>query len=163
MGFPRQIIFRQPKAYGQSDTWTGISGVANRAIFIPFVIWARQSFTELTWRTGTTTSGNYDVGIYNSSLQALYRKGSTVMPAGSSQKVENVSLTLAPGLYYFAITLSISGINAQLRVSTNIAPANGNMMLDGALPLPADASAAVAIANGLSTGSFVGLPCFALS
>lgn len=155
MGFPKNVTFRPPRLYGQPLSFSGQSGVANRAYFQPVTVFARQTFTTIVWRTGTNVSGNYDVGLYDAFLQAIFRKGATAMPVANSRvAVAMGNQTLAPGLYYLAIALSVSGINAQLRVEGYQQPV-GNKILDAALPLPADASAAVIPPNGTGSTSWV--------
>lgn len=83
----------------------GAAGAANVAFLAPLVMDRDALITKFVWRTGSVASGNYDVGIYDSTGDRLWSKGSTAWPATNTVVIETVSPSLAldaGSTYYLA-------------------------------------------------------------
>lgn len=77
---------------------------ANDAIFVPFRLPAPRLVYKMACGTGTLTTGNFDLGIYDEFGNRLVSTGSTAKTTASSERVIDVTDTLLlPGLYYMAM------------------------------------------------------------
>lgn len=115
---------------------------ANKAIYMPFAIPFSFPVRRVFWHNATTTSTNFDFGIYSYSGTKLYSTGSTAA-SGSNvlQFVSPTAFVLSPGRYFMALACSsitasrggtgLTGLTApRLRLA-------GIMEEASALPLPA--------------------------
>ena len=68
---------------------------ANQGLAVKVRPHRNLSLTSLRWFTGTVTSGNYDIGIYDAAGNRLWSKGSTPWPAVSVGITETVSPAVA--------------------------------------------------------------------
>jgi hypothetical protein len=79
---------------------------ANRAYFFPFEIGdtfvARKGF----WTTGTTATGNLDMGIYSEGGTRLISSGAVAAVSGTVQVSDWADTTLSPGRYWLAFSCS---------------------------------------------------------
>lgn len=119
--------------------------VANRAIYVPFLVF--QPLTAVKMFTGVgTASGNLDVGIYDSQQNRLVSSGSTaVVGTNAIQIVDIADTLLSPGLFYFALALdnTTATINATAP-AVALASAMGVLSQSSAFALPATATFAAA-------------------
>ncbi len=142
---PESGVFNAPYNGGNvglngyaSAAWSGIA--ANTAVFIPFSVAKRITFTTLFIVNGATVSGNVDVGIYDSNGTLIVSKGSTAQAGASAlQKFTVTSTTIGPGVYYLAVvfdnttgTIYKTIIGQALRTKLT-----GMAQMASAFPLPA--------------------------
>ena len=77
---------------------------ANRAYFVPFRLPIAVTVYKMACGTGTGTTGNFDLGIYDSFGNRLVSTGSTAKTTASSERIVDVTDTfLLPGFYYLAM------------------------------------------------------------
>lgn len=83
-----------------SGTWT----VANQAYYYPFSLYDWATAYQLLFWVGATSSGNIDVGIYDSQGNKIISAGSTAMSAtvNTVQEINITDTLLAPGHYMLA-------------------------------------------------------------
>jgi hypothetical protein len=81
---------------------------ANQALYVPFTVSDRVTFTRAHWYNGATASGNVDVGIYNEAAARLCSTGAVAQ--GTINVVQTAAFTasvaLNPGRYYMAMSCS---------------------------------------------------------
>ena len=107
-----------PEAYGAAlngSTHTMLGNAAstawpanNQAMYIPFRITAPALVRQLLFMVGGTSSGNIDVGIYDSQKHLIVSSGSTAMSA-STNTVQELNVTdkwLNPGEYLLGASCS---------------------------------------------------------
>lgn len=133
----------QPFTGGLSNlTWPA----ANRAFFTAVKARTNVTVTKLDWRSGTSPSGNYDVGIYDSAFNRLWSKGSTAAPGAATVVTETISPSLdlqAGQVYYLGIAWDNNTSQVSALVVTNSAQLrdmDSNYHLwtvDTSFPLPA--------------------------
>lgn len=121
--------------------------VANKAFFIPVRLPVPATVFQLICGTGTGTTGNFDVGIYDAGGNRLVSSGSTAKTTASSERIINVTDTvLGPGLYYLA--MSTDGVTNYLRQSVatlGLAKLMGVYEMTTAFALPATATFATLV------------------
>ena len=131
-----------------STTWPA----ANRAIYVPIYLDQPAICNKLFVQTGSTASGNIDIGVYNSAFAKLVSIGATVSGSGGVIQEFDVTDTLLPrGVLYLGISMS-SGTGTLLAWSggnAGIFRAWGILQEASAHPLP---STATPVAN---TGTFL--------
>jgi hypothetical protein len=77
---------------------------SNRAIFVPFRVPRLVTVYKMACGTGTGTTGNFDLGIYDRFGNKLVSTGSTAKTTASAERIVDVTDTvLLPGLYYLAM------------------------------------------------------------
>lgn len=119
--------------------------VANQAVLIPVTPFRDITVAALNWVTVATSSGNYDIGIYDAAGTRLWSKGSTAWPVVSTVNADTVSpaVVLRQGITYW-IALASDATTGTFRGTT--AQGGQLQMLDGtnfartvaaAFPLPA--------------------------
>lgn len=94
--------------------------VANQANLVALVMLRKATITGYRFLIGTS-SGNLDVGIYDSAFTRLWSRGSFASPGTGAREVlisagSPTTLTLTPGLYYTAFaadntTVTFVGVN----------------------------------------------------
>ena len=78
---------------------------ANRALLIPFRLPVRATVYKMGCGTGTLTTGNFDLGIYDVNGNRLVSTGATAKTTASSERIVDVTDTqLMPGMYYLAMS-----------------------------------------------------------
>lgn len=115
---------------------------ADLAIFVPFRLPAPATVYKMATGTGTGSTGNFDLGIYDSFGNKIVSAGSTAKTVASSERIIDVTDTLLhPGLYYLA--MATDGTTAYQMGST-VNSAFGKLMglrqMTSAFPLPATAT-----------------------
>lgn len=93
---------------------------ANAAILLPFTIQADQTIAEIDFWPGSSQSGNYDLGVYDSSGTRKVSKGSTAqstLTANSLNKIAVTSTPLDAGLYYLAVVYDNATANLRTLAS----------------------------------------------
>lgn len=91
------------------DTLITSAVVANQAYYYPFQLYEPATVYKMSVIGGTSTSGNFDLGIYDSEKNRLINTGSTAMPAAATISVVDITDTaLLPGLYFLAAAFSAS-------------------------------------------------------
>lgn len=81
---------------------------ANTLVAVPIEPAESMSLAKLVWVTGSISSGNYDIGIYDESGTPLWRKGSAAWPALNTVVEEAVSpaVELAANTRYYVALAS---------------------------------------------------------
>lgn len=76
----------------------------NLALYYPFRLTSWATAYQLLFWVGATSSGNIDVGIYDSQLNRIVSAGSTAMSAtvNTVQEIDITDTVLSPGDYYLA-------------------------------------------------------------
>lgn len=88
---------------GQASA-SAVYPAADRAIFVPFVVFNPLIAVKLGVRNGTAVSGNVDVGIYDDQQNRVVSIGSTPQAGTSAvQSFDIADTTLEPGVYYLAL------------------------------------------------------------
>ena len=124
---------------GIERTGSGTWPVTNLAIYIPFTVTEQITIKRILVRVGTS-SGNIDVGIYDTDGTRRVSSGSTAMAAAyTTQSVDIADTALSPGTYYMAmvvdnITARFDLIYAQDNMSYGIREETS------AFPLPSTAT-----------------------
>jgi hypothetical protein len=73
---------------------------------VPFRIAEALTVYQMACGTGTATTGNFDLGIYDLSGNLLVSTGSTAKTTSFSERVVDVTDTaLLPGAYYLAMAV----------------------------------------------------------
>lgn len=126
-----------------SNTWP----VANKAIFVPFLVQAPMVAVKMFTLNGATAAGNQDVGIYDVAGNRLVSIGSTAQAGTNAMQVHDITDTaLSPGRYYMALVNS--GTTGTYAAKTSIVAAacggGGLLQMATALPLPDPATYAAA-------------------
>lgn len=118
---------------------------ANRAIFVPFLVYQPVVVVKLFTIVGTS-SGNIDVGIYDTGANRLVSAGSTAMAGTNTIQIFDVTdTTLNPGSYYFAVALDNNSGSLQAAApAVAVASAIGVLSQSTAFALPATATFAAA-------------------
>jgi len=118
---------------------------ADLAIYVPVVVRVPCIVRKLWFRTGDTSSGNYDVGLYTASGTALLRKGSTSAPGINTDVIWNCTDTAIPaGLYYLALASAAANDTfLGLPIPAPTPVALGCLVQASSLPLPASATFAL--------------------
>jgi len=115
-------------------------GSNNRAIYVPFYLPVSATVYALSF-VATNGTGNYDIGLYDSTFARLASSGSTAMTAAGI-KTLSTSLRLGAGkVFYAAFAFSLTTGTIQrwapgLRSVINA----GLFQENSALPLPATAT-----------------------
>ena len=95
-------------AAGASAVWP----TANTAFYYPVYLPVSRTFVKAWWLNGATAAGNVDVGIFtiSAATATLVVASTAEAQAGvSAMQVATTfaSTTLAPGLYYLAMSMSL--------------------------------------------------------
>lgn len=87
-------------------TGSGSWPTADLAIYCPVRVFERVVVRALYVANGSSVSGNFDLGLYNSGGTRLVSSGATAQSGTSSEQVVDVTdTTIGPGIYYVAMTL----------------------------------------------------------
>lgn len=96
----------QLAAAGAATPASATYPAANRAIYIPLVVTKDITVVKLWCVNGGVTSGNIDMGIYNSAFARQVSIGSTAQAgAGAIQEFDIADTALSAGLYYIGIAM----------------------------------------------------------
>lgn len=124
MDFPTHAILGSLYTYGLSTFgMCGISAgmnaippasvawpAANRAIFVPVRVPIGVTVYKLACGSGTGTTGNFDLGIYDAGGNLIVSTGTTAKTSASEDRVIDITDTfLGPGLYYLAMAVDDTG------------------------------------------------------
>lgn len=129
-------------------TFTGQSvsstGTANTAYYMPIVAAASLAVTSIKFFVGTQ-SGNYDIGVYDSTFAKVWARGSTAVPATGPATVlisagTPTSLTVTTGVYYLAFAADNG--TAAVHITNGAAISTGGIGYSKAssFPLPSSLS-----------------------
>lgn len=125
--------------------------VANQANLVALILEREVTVSSFRFLIGTS-SGNIDVGIYDSSFNRLWSRGSFASPGTGARSI-NISdgspttLTLTPALYYMAwaadnTTVTFGGVNQEvtgiLKIKTTSFP------LPSSISAPSDSTSGTA-------------------
>lgn len=126
-----------------SSTWVS----ANRAIYIPFSLYAPATAYSIIVMKGATISGNMDVGIYTEDGTRLASFGSTAQATGIN-RIQRFTfpspLNLGAGNYYMAAVFNNATATVFRRAwSANVGRIFAVYQQDSAFPLPARATFAI--------------------
>ena len=99
---------------------SGVWLTANTALYYPFRLNTHETAYQLLFWVGATSSGNIDVGIYDSEKNLIVSAGSTAMSAtvNTWQELNITDTALPPGDYLLGGNCS-SGTGTVFRVNTN--------------------------------------------
>lgn len=143
---------------GQTVAWAAAStaaiGVNNQAKYVPVAFPCECTLYSIRWQASNTT-GNYDLGFYNSAFTRIASTGSTAMTAGLKTLTLPEIRVRAGELWYAAIALSSTSGSMIAYPSTVIyvPAAVGVLQEASALPLPATATP-VTVASGVAVPIF---------
>jgi hypothetical protein len=114
---------------------------ANSAYYTQILVPNAITVYQLGVLNGGTVSGNFDLGIYNSSLTKVISTGSTVQAGVSAIQLVDISDTaLSAGVYYLAFAAdNITGLYQHSGVNILMTRASGCSQQASAFPLPATA------------------------
>lgn len=87
---------------GSAVTW----GVANRAVYVPVRVPRTGVVLKLAASVGATSTGNIDIGLYNTAGTRLVSSGSVTKLSSQTQVRDVTDTTIGPGLYYLALNNS---------------------------------------------------------
>lgn len=127
-------------AYGNplSATWP----VANVALYMPITLQTPAIAYQLWVWNGATTSGNFDIGLFNESGTKLVSSGATAQSGTSSIQLVDIADTLLPvgttwiGLAFPNTTATVLRINPPFRYTAPL----GCYQQTTAYPLPSPAT-----------------------
>ncbi len=127
---------------------------ANRAIFYPFSLTEPATVVQLLWFVGATSSGNIDVGVYDSEMRLLVSAGTTAMSAtiNTVQELNVADTLLPPGKYYLAgVCSSGTGTIFLQNAASDEGSLSGAIMYEqaSAIPLPNPATPVLTTATAL--------------
>lgn len=115
---------------------------ANLAIYVPVTISCRVVVMKLWFSSGTTGTGNVDMGLYDAAGVAVVSATNAAKVADGTEQVFDVTdTTVGPGIYY--IGLSSDSSTDTFYGTTPAAPiplAQGVLTEASAYPLPATAT-----------------------
>ncbi len=126
---------------GLRSTATSVWPAANDALFIPFEVSVPITVVQIHLAI-FTSSGNIDVGIYDSSGNRLVSAGSTVTAAVGEQIFNITDTLLQRGRYYAAIAIDngTAAVPAYNALTTSLLAVYGLRKQATAFPLPATAT-----------------------
>jgi hypothetical protein len=149
-------------SHGNSTTSSRTWGVANSAVYIPFINPATAVIKKLFHGNAAVVSGNIDVGIYDEDGNRLVSAGSTAQAGTSTiQAFDVTDITIPPGRYYIAVAFDNTTGTSQSWLMQTTMPGWGLAYQTAAFPLPATATFAALAASaiiptaGLSLRDFV--------
>lgn len=101
IGSANQILNNSSAAAAASATWAA----ANTGFFYPFTLTQFATAYKLLFYVGATSSGNIDMGIYDSQFNRIVSMGSTAMSASTNavQALDITDTLLSPGDYFLAV------------------------------------------------------------
>src|SRR3990167_5092199 len=116
---------------------------ASMGIFVPMKILEPVTVVQLFIETGTSAAGNVDVGIYDKGGSQITNFGSTQVASATSFMLFNINdVTLNPGLYYFAMSMTDTNANTHVGFApaAGLCRALGVVAQAAAVPLPSTAT-----------------------
>lgn len=126
-------------------------GTANRAVYVPIVVPDRVVVRGLWCSTGSTGTGNVDMGLYDVSGAAVISGTGQAKAASATELVFDVTDTaVGPGSYYIAMSSDSATDTFYTHGLTSTAPvatAYGVLTEASAYPLPATATMALNQSN----------------
>lgn len=130
---------------GGTAAATAVWPAANRAIYVPFLVYEPYIATQMAFVVGVA-SGNMDVGIYDQGFNRLVSKGSTAVPAAGVGLFDITDTLLLPGLYFAGVC--VDNVTATFQRSNNYNAEYQRIVgvmqqAVGAVTLPATATPAV--------------------
>lgn len=122
------------------STSTSSWPTANAAILVPFTLQQAQTIDRVHFRTGATQSGNFDVGVLDSTGTRKVSKGSTAqstLTASAVNEVTFASTPLTPGQYYLALACDNTTGNFRFSSESPDISAKYQLQVATSFPLPA--------------------------
>lgn len=122
---------------------------ANRALFVPFRLPRQMTVYQGVVGCGSGSTGNFDVGVYDSAGNKIVSSGATAR-AASTEVVANMTDTaIGPGLFYMAVAVDgTTNIVQQVPAAVGLTKMLGVLEMGSAYTLPATATyATVSAAN----------------
>lgn len=113
---------------------------ANAAILVPFALQTSQTISAIVVSAGSTQSGNFDVGIYDSSGTRKVSKGSTAQSTLTGNVANSVTVTstpLAAGQYYLALSADNGTGTFYFESTAPASLAQHQLQVATSFPLPA--------------------------
>lgn len=135
------VLLGQTLGAAASATWP----VNNKGYYYPFRLTAWATAYQLLFWVGATSSGNLDVGIYDSQKDKIVSAGSTAMSAtvNTVQEINIADTVLPPGDYFIGVSCSTTGgtcFRASAQSDEGVLPIMAVYEETSALPLPATAT-----------------------
>jgi hypothetical protein len=146
---PFHMLSLGPAISGGNQTFStgAISGTwpANDlALFYPFTLYDWATAYQLLFWVGATSSGNIDVGIYDSQGHRIVSSGSTAMSAtvNTVQELNIADTVLPPGDYFIGVVCSTTAGTVFRALSTDEVALPNYPVYEqaSALPLPSTAT-----------------------
>lgn len=118
---------------------TGAWPAANRAILVPCALATPLRVAAAVWRTGSTVSGNADIGIYTPDGVLVVSTGGTAVGGANSTQIWTLGPTrIAPGWYWLAMSVdNTTCIVTRQAPALVLVRAAGVVQAGSAYPLPA--------------------------
>lgn len=134
---------------------TAVGGGANRGQFQAVYVPQTVVMTGIRY-VCTVSSGNIDVGVYDSSGNRLASSGSTASPGTDRQTINfSSSVALAPGTYWLA--LSADNTTATFARSAGVTADGvvGYCVVTSAFPLPSSVTLNTGSGNGIALAGII--------
>jgi hypothetical protein len=125
-------------AYNDVATWP----TANMAIYVPILVPSRVVVVKLWFASGSTGTGNVDMGLYDASGNAVVSATAAAKITSANEQIFDVTDTpVGPGRYYVALSASnntdtFTGCLAAAPIAAGL----GLLTEASAYPLPATAT-----------------------
>lgn len=133
----RESIGVQFVANSGSFSATTAWGSANRSMLVPFQLTDTFVSTTAFVVSGSTANGNWDIGIYDNTLNLLAHTGSVAQTSSPVWNTATLAYTLYPGKYWlgFSSNSSTAVYNCLLFGAASRARAMGVRQADSNFPL----------------------------
>jgi hypothetical protein len=120
---------------------TGSAAAANRAFYAYFTLPCSQFLTGISFNCTVTSSGNYDLGLYDAKSNVrLGSKGTTALTTGTVTWSPADPILLEAGKGYYAAWVVSAGTFGRHTSSILKLRLSGHSQEASALPLPATAT-----------------------
>lgn len=133
-----------PAIAALSAATSAVIGTANTGIVMPVKPHRNITLSVLEWFAGTTSAGNYDIAVLDSTGARLWSKGSTAWPTASATVTEAVSpaVSLVAGQAYYVVlaadnaTATYKGLNVASNLLKLVTGAPQSRAVGSIFPIP---------------------------
>lgn len=114
-------------AFGSAGLASIAYGVANQMFAFPIAVASPKTLTKILVPIGTTSSGNIDVAVLDSTGARLSSAGSTAMGSTSTMQTFDITdVALSPGTGYY-VAVAVDNITGTLVQTTGIVPGQAQL------------------------------------
>jgi hypothetical protein len=146
-----------PAVAALSAVGSAVIGAANTGIVMPVKPHRNISLAVLEWIAGTTSAGNYDIAVLDSTGARLWSKGSTAWPTASATVTETVSpaVSLIAGQTYYVVlaadnaTATYKGLNVTSNLLKLVTGAAHSRTVGSIFPIPSNVTLGSALTGKL--------------